>query len=217
MNYKELRAFTLAETFITLSILGVIAALTIPAINLYIQKSEYSSGMKKAYATLTNAIAQMNFENQVAGYPKYWTDDNVFWADLSKQLRTMNICSNGQMGCFTELPLKALNGTNIGTYDGKNYTLRTADGYSYQYTPGAITANTYGIEEKDAQMAFGTFLVDVNGNKRPNTVGRDLFYFVYIEDKGIIPAGFYDHTNCNKEGTGYACAGRIMKETKMKY
>lgn len=216
-NKNVEKAFTLAEALITLAILGVIAALTIPGLIMSMQKSEHVSGMKKAYATLAQAINKMNVANDCANYIKFWDNDNTFWQEFTKQLNTMKICNNNESGCFTKVEIKKLNGGSEGVIDGKNYTVRTTDGYCYQYTPGLVQASVYGIEEKDAEKVLGTFLVDVNGDGNPNTLGRDLYFFVYVEDKGIVPAGFYQHSNCNKSGTGYSCAGRLLKESKMKY
>lgn len=217
-NIKQFKsAFTLTETLLTMAILGVIAAMTIPGLTMSMQKSEHVSGMKKAYSTLAQATNKMNFANDLANYTKFWDNDNIFWKELTKQLNTMKICNNNESGCFTKKEIKKLDGSSAGVIDGKNYTVRTTDGYCYQYTPGAVEATTYGIEEKDAQKALGTFLVDINGDGNPNTIGRDLYYFIYVEDKGIVPAGFFDHSSCKKDNSGYACAGRLMKETKMKY
>jgi len=214
---RKIKAFTLAETIITMAILGVIAAMTIPGLSMSMQKSEHVSGMKKAYSTIAQATTKMNFANDLANFTKFWTNDDVYWQEFTKQLNTMKICNNNESGCFTKLEIKKLNGSSAGIFDGKNYTVRTTDGYCYQYTPGVVEAATYGIEEKDAQKALGTFLVDVNGERNPNTIGRDLYFFIYVEDKGIVPAGFFDHSTCNKDNTGYSCAGRLMKELKMKY
>lgn len=216
-NKNKQIAFTLAEALITMTILGVIAALTIPGLTMSMQKSEHVSGMRKAYSTLTQAVSKMNFANDLANYTKFWDNDNTFWREFTKQLNTMKVCANNESGCFTKNQIKKLDGSSLGVIDGKNYTVRTADGYCYQYTPGVVDASTYGIEEKDAQKSLGTFLVDVNADGNPNTIGRDLYYFIYVEEKGVIPAGFYDHTNCNKGSSGYTCAGRLMKEIKMKY
>ena len=49
-------AFTLAETLITLTIIGVIAALTIPSLISEYQKHTYVVGLKKAYSQLQNAM-----------------------------------------------------------------------------------------------------------------------------------------------------------------
>ncbi|MBQ2870396.1 type II secretion system protein, partial [bacterium] len=48
------KAFTLAETLITLSIIGVIAAMTVPTLMSNIDKQTYVTGAKKAYSQLQN-------------------------------------------------------------------------------------------------------------------------------------------------------------------
>ena len=45
---RKIKAFTLAETIITMAILGVIAAMTIPGLSMSMQKSEHVSGMKNS-------------------------------------------------------------------------------------------------------------------------------------------------------------------------
>lgn len=217
LKFYSKKAFTLAEALITFAILGVIAAMTIPGMILSMQKSEYVSGMKKSYTTLTNAVKKMNFANDMAEYKKFWSDETVFWNEFASQMRIMQICGNGESGCFTKDPIKKLNGSDAGIFNGKNYTLRTADGYCYQYTPGSAESSTYGISAQDSSKSIGVFAVDVNGDGRPNKIGHDLFFFVYVEDKGVIPAGFYDHSNCNKNNSGYSCAGRLLKEGKINY
>ena len=217
MTVKKQKSFTLAEAIITLAILGVIAALTIPGLTISMQKSEHVSGMIKSYATLANAIKKMNFANDIAEYKKFWTEDDVFWKEFSKQLNIMQICNNNESGCFTKENIKTLKGSDYGSQNGKNYTLRTADGYCYQYTPGMVEASKFGIQENDAQKSVGLFLVDVNGDGNPNKLGRDLYFYIYVEDKGIIPAGYNSSTDCTTSGDGYTCAGRILKEGKVKY
>ena len=49
-------AFTLAETLITLTIIGVVAALTIPTLLNKYTKHTYVVGLKKAYAQLQHAV-----------------------------------------------------------------------------------------------------------------------------------------------------------------
>ncbi|MBR1425347.1 type II secretion system protein [bacterium] len=59
---KKKFAFTMAEVIIVISLLGVIAALTIP--NLYYSKTkhEYATRIKRFYSKMDNAIAQMELE-----------------------------------------------------------------------------------------------------------------------------------------------------------
>ena len=54
MTWKK--GFTLAEVLITLGIIGVVAAVTIPALVTTYQKRATESQLKKAYSTLVNAL-----------------------------------------------------------------------------------------------------------------------------------------------------------------
>ncbi len=50
------KAFTLAEVLITLAIIGVVAALTIPSVVTNTQQSEFKTGLRKAVSVLNSAI-----------------------------------------------------------------------------------------------------------------------------------------------------------------
>src|SRR5699024_983203 len=53
---KRLRGFTLAEVLITLAIIGVVAALTIPSVISNSQQQEFKTGLRKAVSVLNSAI-----------------------------------------------------------------------------------------------------------------------------------------------------------------
>lgn len=56
------QAFTLAEVLITLGIVGVIAAMTLPALINQTQGKELETGLKKAYSILQAAYNQMTYD-----------------------------------------------------------------------------------------------------------------------------------------------------------
>ena len=56
MKRKRLSGFTLAEVLITLAIIGVVAALSIPAVISNSQQQEFKTGLRKAVAVLNSAI-----------------------------------------------------------------------------------------------------------------------------------------------------------------
>ncbi len=60
------KTFTLAEVLITLGIIGVVAALTLPAIVSTTKNKELETGLKKGYSTLAQALKMYEQEN---GYP----------------------------------------------------------------------------------------------------------------------------------------------------
>lgn len=72
-------AFTLAEVLVTLGIIGIVAAMTLPALTANYRKKESSARLKKFYSALSQAITLSENEN---GPSLYWdkekniTNDN---------------------------------------------------------------------------------------------------------------------------------------------
>lgn len=59
---KKSLAFTLAEVLITMTIIGVIAALTIPTLQYQRVKKEYTTKLKNFYSKMENAVLDMELE-----------------------------------------------------------------------------------------------------------------------------------------------------------
>ncbi|MBP3848077.1 type II secretion system protein [bacterium] len=64
-GYKK-SGFTLAEVLITLGIIGVVAAMTIPTLMMNYQKQVWESKLKKAFSVATNACERMLIEENVS-------------------------------------------------------------------------------------------------------------------------------------------------------
>jgi len=60
-NYKK--AFSLAEVLITLAIIGVVAAMSIPALINTFQNMDFVAGLKKNNAVLSQVTSQIISEN----------------------------------------------------------------------------------------------------------------------------------------------------------
>ncbi|MDD3238109.1 MAG: type II secretion system protein [Candidatus Gastranaerophilales bacterium] len=139
------KAFTLAEVLITLVIIGVIAALTIPALLNNTNKEEYKTGVKKAYSVLSQAV-QTHYALTGKRVEDVADDcgndaDCIFENFYSKR---MNIVSS-------TTPSNSKACTVSGDGDSGDLTFYTADGM-------AFTINEYG----------DIVSVDVNGDKKPN-------------------------------------------------
>ena len=52
-NLKLLKGFTLAEVLITLGIIGIVAALTLPVLNTKIRNKQLESSFKAAYSLVS--------------------------------------------------------------------------------------------------------------------------------------------------------------------
>ena len=76
------KGFTLAEVLITLAIIGIVAALTIPSVISNYQQQEFKTGLKKAVSVLNEAI-QTNIAQD--GETPYDTND-LFPSPADKKL-----------------------------------------------------------------------------------------------------------------------------------
>jgi len=185
--------FTLAEVLITLVIIGVIAAMTIPTTIAKYQKEETVSRLKKVYATLLTAYNTAVFEH---GDIKNWSfgQPNNIANSVSKYilpyLQVAKFCGTNNRDC-TSVDRVTLIGTEsvcIKVYSGGFRPFA-----SFQLPDGTIL---WGYNDDDNYLILAA---DINGDKGPNKVGRDTFWFVY--DKRDNPsdrkfhragrAGFY--------------------------
>ena len=183
------KAFTLAEVLITLMIIGIVAALTIPSVISNYQQQEFKTGLKKAVSVLNEAI-QTNIAQE--GETPYDNDDLFTYLQ-----RHMSVIK-------TEY--KALNQGNGGG-TSSNGMLYTTDGMRFEFGSSAddnIVLYESGIKINKTPRfrrwpdgSFGGFgsgnqancgsygldknihnttnppcvvLVDVNGDKKPNPI-----------------------------------------------
>ena len=212
---SRLAAFTLAEILITLGIIGVVAAMTMPSLIQNYQEKATVTRVKKVYNVLSTALQSAYFENG-----KYNENGNVndigqtFYEYISPYLKFQKYCGT-EKGCWPDVTIKHLHGENWANLDSyQNYIKAIlADGTLFQF------------------YRNGEIRVDVNGFKGPNTVGRDIFYFAIKDDK-VIPIGLQNEKDnsdgadkfnkyCNISSSidynGIACTGWVITNENMDY
>ena len=219
------KAFTLAEVLITLGIIGVVAAMTIPTVVKNYRRAVSISKLKKTYSTLQQAIQRTMATNLGYSYVNFSdgnTQSMIDWYNyyLKPNLRVQKDCFDEE-GCWhSKAPTKLLNGNNhpwdSGTVGigGNIIVFRTFDNVfvNMDGANAADVADVYGVNvARDALVMH----VDVNGDQEPNVVGRDIFIFVF-NNEVLIPAG-NDKTNdevnadCSENGNGYFCFSYILR------
>ena len=213
------KAFTLSEVLIALTVIGVIAALTVPALVQKTQKQEFVSALQKAYSTLSQAANMIIAEH---GSPRA---DQEGWASSGQNIYNMykkytagtKECGTGTE-CLTQLEtgkgFKYLNSNSTLNWynsDPSRYKLVLADGTQvmFGYYRSDCQQTNWGSNKYCAEI-----LVDVNGNKKPNTLGRDAFAFV-VRENGLFPAGCGYEACVNSSGIGCAC--KVLREGAMNY
>ena len=101
--YLQRIAFTMAEILLSLTIIGVVAAITLPSLTGNINERTWDTQRKALYARMSQAIALMGSINGYGQYAGTWSDDTVdvtvdtaaqtFVTDgLKKVLKLNNIC-----------------------------------------------------------------------------------------------------------------------------
>lgn len=182
--------FTLAEVLITLVIIGVIAAMTVPTLMNNTNSQEFRSALKKAISGANQALT-LHYALEGLGAQDYTHATLV--SDVFK--KRMNVIeAEGNDDSFT---LATCAGTTFTTQDGimfcvnNNFAGNTTDTQdaacnSYNTIP-CVTGATN--DEADAN-----FYIDVNGRKNPNKLTttsnqpRDI-YTAHIYNQKIVPYG----------------------------
>ena len=217
-------AFTLAEVLITLGIIGIIVAMTLPVIIAKYKEKQTVTRLKKAYSTLANAyrLAQYeygdNFRKDID-----WTKTTARIEFLEKLRPFLDIavdCGKGSNDlCFPKLNDRS--GPFYFTQlerKGTNYFTGKKDSAVILRDGTLITI----MDSLHSNMAAVWIMVDVNGPAKPNHYGHDTFFF-YIEDNTnnqlAGKRATSTDTGCKHNSTNQAvaCADWILKNDNMDY
>lgn len=153
-------AFTMAEILLSLTIIGVVAAITLPSLTGNINERTWNTQRKALFARMSQAISLMPSLNSYGTFEAATSStsaiDNVaetfITSGLSKVIKMNNICSSDSLtdcglpakltntdGTQVDLPTKMSNlnaglvatyGTNIGLKNTKAAAFETANGES---------------------------------------------------------------------------------------
>ncbi|MCM1339188.1 MAG: type II secretion system GspH family protein [Muribaculaceae bacterium] len=208
--------FTLAEVLVTLGIIGIVAAMTIPNLITNMQKKQTASKLVKAISTLNQIIKLSENEN---GEFSTWEKTDNQEEFLNKYLRpytkVMQTCNPiEKCGYKSDVEWLQLNGEckdYCAPVYGGRVPFLAMDGIVYTF--GYITPGL-GI----AMAGNDTIIIiDINGKDKPNQFGKDIFFFIRDEiSNSIIPFGA-DLTreeinkDCSKTGKGKYCAALIRE------
>ena len=217
-------AFTLAEVLITIGIVGIVASLTMPSLIANYQKQQVVTQLKREYNVISNALraAQADYgdyeewELGQAGTIQSASDfaDNY----LLPYLSVLKKCETETSGeCTYEYTaLNGSSGRSLAKYsrfilnDGAMIFVSTS---STSVFPKLIYIN-----------------IDINGNKKPNKMGKDLFVFAttlettqdIYKPTGRLTANGQTQTRetiknngivgCSRNARGEFCSALIIKD-----
>lgn len=238
---KKKYGFTLAEVLITLGIIGVVAALTIPTLIGNYQKTQYVTQLKKAYTQFNQALQLMITDHGCTNDLKC-TEASVgspeaLGAEMVKYFKVVKDCgATPNQGCMPKDASYSFDGSTSRMSVDESvswYRFITEDGTAFAITGASSNCEDAGLSThmtNNLAEFCGYLDIDVNGpSKGPNNYGRDIFEFVISNGKGTIiyPSGGIDDASVphwidtdgniagcdsNVDVYGIPCAGRVIEE-----
>ena len=187
---RKRAAFTLAEVLITLAIIGVVAAITIPSLVKNYNEKAWGTAKDVFEKRLEVATRQMNTEEKLAGY----SNTMDFVNELKKYIKITRVCDNNNITkCFNkeviwnegEDPVDMSEVTDASAFgldwDTDTVAVQFANGVNavIAYNPNTTQEpfnNTFS-----ATAASMAILFDVSGYKNPNTNGKDIAHNTNIK------------------------------------
>lgn len=213
-------AFTLAEVLITLGIIGVVAAMTMPSLIQNYQEKATVTKLKKCYSLVSQAY--VSILNDEGGSDTLQAGDDLEMMEkFGKYLKYQKTCGRNK-GCFPNVTYKSVTGNGYSKWEDDTTDRSRAiltDGTLIMFNKSAMWGGNEG------NYLYAQIYVDINGFKGPNQLGRDFFYF-YISPEKIVPAGAkaLEEKNEDQKFTknciqqnGYACAAWVIYNENMDY
>lgn len=210
---KIIKAFTLAEILITLGIIGIVAAITIPILINNAENAKLKTAFIKKYAELSSAIALINHDN--GGTLLGVLNTSLYGLDvLGTKMSIVKYCDNGAPAgvCWSD-SVKTLHGDITTDAEGSPAAILN-NGAFIVSTMVPNAACSYAVGSLGS-IGCGGMTIDVNGLVGPNQYGRDIFV-ILITQKGIYPDGAYTHINqCQTTDSttrsGWGCSALALR------
>lgn len=217
-------AFTLAEVLISITIIGVIAALTLPAISVNVQKRSTITALKKAQTTLIDASRLMAVEEN--------TDFRNTYCGLNRSGSSDEDPGNKCLEKWL---------AQISTEKSKKYNKKCDEAwckykvdpdkmtYRYDSNYAAAFQTTDSITYLFLCGFYGDVAVDTNGTQKgPNIGGHDIFrFYIDYDNERIIPGGSKnDPANttssdkdieCTNANYSDKCTADVLSKSEIKY
>ena len=170
------KAFTLAEVLITLGIIGVVAAMTLPSLVASYNSKVLDTQSKKVQSVLSNGIKLLMAK-----------EDTTSLANIPLMSCTTKDCISSEMhkafNIVSEINLDSSNIPEKYQFTNGEFSIWNDSNLAYGFvTPDGTMV---GVKKFEPNTSNITFVVDLNGGKKPNKGAEDLCKYT-ISSTGII-------------------------------
>ena len=200
-NNSRKIAFTLAEVLITLGIIGVVAAMTMPSLIQHHREKAMVTSLEKFVSTISQAVDLYKADNECVdsistcvSYISKGDENCENFAPIAAKMNVIASVKNANKSTADWLPDKAYNyygEEQEGIYGG--VSKRNIGTCAYLLNDGT----TFAVDINPTNFDI---MVDVNGKKLPNRVGQDIFPLLIGADANFVNAGVTSgNSNKNKD------------------
>lgn len=183
LEFNVRLAFTLAEVLITLGIIGIVAAVTIPTLMTNINQNVFNTAQDLAIKKIRAATDQMRTDDLIGAY-----DTNDHFVDqFQKYIKIVKRCDSSNLSDCFELTFKTASGQDVNLSD-----LHTGADFGHStYTSQLVGIGL--INGTSVILAFNpdcpsvapsdntidtttclSIIYDTNGSGKPNQIGKDV-------------------------------------------
>ncbi len=191
--------FTLAEVLITLGIIGVVAAMTMPTLMNQTNGAQYKTAYKKALSAISQAVVLNVALDDYNLADTETTGDYTIYNMITNRMNVVKTSDNG-LGYTVQTP-DASSGATAAPDGTNNYTLFFNDGIAFSFPKAAAKCTMDPTKGTFPATCKG--IIDVNGQKAPNKVvkcdsgqlgGTGANACQVTNPTDIYPVIFYDQT-----------------------
>ncbi len=216
--YRMKKAFTLAEVLVTLGIIGVVSAMTVPTLMQNYQRQSYVTQLHKVYNEFSQALTQYQTDRNAVNLTEAGLNSkDAVDTFIKKYFRVVQECDSMD-DCFAD---------EYKTLQGSSDTSYSRDVKSFVLASGASIRPSYATDGSNFKLL--NVGIDVNGKKGPNILGRDFIFFaVYknaliddytndVNDNAPLTEEardnmFNSECNAGASGSSWGCFGKILND-----
>ncbi len=166
---KTNKSFTLAEVLITLVIIGIIAAITVPVLMANHKRTEYSARLKKIYSTMNNALRLAETEQGIPAYE--WDFSGSDTQEIFDKYFSNYVTCVSKTPVYEEILSSAQSAWLIDEGGSSGVKACFLNDGTFIFSPVAYSGSG------STPSNYMIFVVDINGLSKPNREGQDQFWF----------------------------------------
>lgn len=212
------KAFTLAEVLITLGIIGVVAAMTIPILLQNYSEKRTVSILRETQSIIAQSMKMA--EEEYGDMEGWFTKDDDFGSRALKISQNLKPFMKLALDCGNTADTKEKCIINANYLEKNGHKRMNYVQEDRAYAVSLLNGSSvWWIQDNNKRAQF---YIDTNGKYPPNTWGKDLFMFEY-SNNSLRPMGAPDSnwsykTNCiTKDSTGVGCAYYVLTQQNMNY